>query len=251
MTNSDKLRALLRRKFPKDQYAMIYEVRDAAGFSANRSADCLVIGLWPSRGCKIEGFEIKSYRNDWLRELKKPEKADAFVKFCDHWWVLAGDDSVVKLSEVPETWGLMVPRGGGLGVVKDAPRLTPVPVERGFLAAMLKRACMTSLDTPEVQAEIERIKDAESARRDREIESYKNAHGHDLRSLQGSLADFEKVSGVKIREWDGKRIGEAVNLVLQGGHQMRLQELQRIRHQVEGLKAWMDENVPKVIDDGD
>ena len=75
--DAQRLRALLRRKYPADQYAMLYEVRDAAGFSAKRSADVMLIGLWPSRGNMVEGMEVKISRSDWLRDLKKPEKAEA------------------------------------------------------------------------------------------------------------------------------------------------------------------------------
>lgn len=247
MNDAEQLRTLLRRKFPKEQAAMLYEVRDAAGFSANRSADVIMVGLWPSRGCKIEGFEVKVSRSDWLRELKKPEKAEAFVRYCDHWWVLAGDESVVRLSEVPETWGLMVPRGGGLGVLKDAPRLPAQPIERGFLAAMLKRACATGLDTPEVRAELDRIKQDSDAKRTQAIENYTDVYGRELRALQCAVSDFEKASGVKISEYMGERIGEAVRCVLAGEHTHRMRELHRIREQVKRLQEWLDENIPPEV----
>ena len=141
---AEDLRTLLRRKFPTDQFAMLYEVRDAAGFRANRSADVVMVGLWPSRGNQIEGMELKVTRQDWQRELEQPEKAEAFVKFCDRWWVVAGHDDVVQDHELPKTWGLMVAGKRGLSVVTPAPVLEPKPIDRSFLAAMLKRATMSS-----------------------------------------------------------------------------------------------------------
>lgn len=153
--DASKLRALLRRKYPGDQFAMLYEVRDAAGFAARRSADVMVIGLWPSRGCMVEGMELKVSRSDWLRELKKPQKAEAFFPYCDRWWIIAANKDVVRLEELPQTWGLMIPRAGGMGILRQAPDLKPEPVDRYLLAAMMKRATDTAADSPEVQARIE------------------------------------------------------------------------------------------------
>ena len=153
--NADAMRMLLRRKFPADQYAMLYGVRDAAGHQANRSADVIMVGLWPSRGCLIEGMELKISRGDWLRELKRPEKAEAFVPYCDRWWVIAADSDVVRTEELPKTWGLMVAGGRGLRVIEDAPRLKAKAVDRSLLAAMLKRATDTAADSPEVRARVD------------------------------------------------------------------------------------------------
>lgn len=245
VASSGELRARLRRKFPADQYAMLYEVRDAAGFGASRSADVVMVGLWPSRGCMIEGMEIKVSRTDWLRELKKPEKAEAFVPYCDKWWVVAGHADVVKLPELPPTWGLMVPSGKGLSVVRQAPDLQPKPVDRSLLAAMLKRATSTQLDDPEIQAAIEaRVKSEKERFRSDESYELRRATGR-VADLERSIAAFEAASGVTINAYDGSRIGEAVKLVLHGGHERRIQELRGIKRQVTNLKEWLDENIPE------
>lgn len=241
--DADKLRALLRKKFPADQYAMLYEVRDAAGFGASRSADAVIVGLWPSRGCLMEGVEIKISRADWLRELKKPAKAEAFVPYCDHWWIVAANQDIVRLDEIPPTWGLMVPRAGGLGIVKQAPELKAEPVDRSLLAAMLKRATQATLNTPEVRAAIE-------ARVASEKRDFKQHESYELRTAQNraeelrkAIKDFETASGVTISEYRGERIGNAVALVLKGEHERRLMELYRIKADVSRLNEWMQQNI--------
>jgi len=242
--DADKLRALLRRKYPADQYAMLYEVRDAAGFAAKRSADVMVIGLWPSRGCMIEGMELKISRGDWLRELKKPQKAEAFFQFCDRWWVIASSPDIVKLDELPPTWGLMVPRAGGMGVVRQAPDLKPEPVDRYLLAAMLKRATDTAADSPEVRAAIDnRVKVAESAVEQR-VKWATQSADRESREMKTSIEAFEKASGVHLNSYNGGRIGEAVGIVMRGEHESRLDELRRIKSQVSRLHEWMEKHVP-------
>jgi hypothetical protein len=242
--NADKLRALLRKKYPADQYAMLYEVRDAAGFSANRSADAIVIGLWPSRGCLIEGMELKISRSDWLRELKKPEKAEAFFEFCDRWWVIASTPDIVRLEELPPTWGLMVPRAGGMGVIRQAPELKPTPVDRYLLAAMMKRATNTAADSPEVRATIEaRVKDAQS-RVESEVKSRTYSLNRKVEELEKRIKEFEEASGVSLDLWSGGRVGEAVKLVMKGEHEWRLKELSNMKSQARRLVEWFEANIP-------
>jgi len=247
---AEDLRALLRRKFPVDQFAMLYEVRDAAGFHANRSADVVMVGLWPSRGNQIEGMELKVTRHDWQRELSRPEKAEAFVKFCDRWWIVAANDDIVQDHELPMTWGLMVAGNRGLSVVTPAPRLKPKPIDRSFLAAMLKRACMTSLETPEVRAAVE---NAATAAREFAEANAKNSAGweaHELERLREHIKKFEEASGVSLEEeWRLGRIGEAVRVVVDG-------DFERFRRDLHGLKGTarqiverLTEILPDEVDD--
>jgi hypothetical protein len=55
------------------------------------------MGLWPSRGLKLMGFEIKAGRGDWLGELRNPRKAESIARFCDQWWVVATQDVILLL----------------------------------------------------------------------------------------------------------------------------------------------------------
>jgi hypothetical protein len=116
------------------------QVRSHAGFDARRTCDALVMQLWPSMGLHLEGFEIKCSRSDWLRELKDPDKADEFAQWCDKWYLLVSDRSIVKPDELPEGWGLMAPGKNGLRVVTNAPkRNAPDCVPKSMLASMLRQ----------------------------------------------------------------------------------------------------------------
>jgi len=98
------------------------------------------MSLWPSRGLELTGVEIKSSRSDWLAELKNPSKAEAVCRYCDHWYVLAAADGIVRDDELPPTWGLMVKARAGVRVVRQAPKLQPTQIPREFLASVLRSA---------------------------------------------------------------------------------------------------------------
>lgn len=129
--------ALLRKRHPSSEWAFFEEVAPrpiGGGF-----ADAVAINLWNSRGYAIHGFEVKVSRRDWLRELRKPEKAEPVFGFCDFWFLVSEKD-VVNPGELPATWGHLERRGSTLALVKAAPKLTPHPVTREFFASLIRRA---------------------------------------------------------------------------------------------------------------
>lgn len=130
------------------EYAVLRQVRNAAGFSATRTFDAVVIGLWPSRGHELHVIEVKVSRSDWLRELRDPKKADDAASIADRFSVCA-PKGVVKREELPATWGLLEvmtgPDGSKLRVARAAPLLhdpehVKAPIPRGLLVAMLRAA---------------------------------------------------------------------------------------------------------------
>lgn len=211
---------ILLKKFPASEYALMAEVRDAAGYGASRSADFLVMGLWPSRGLDLIGIERKSYRNDWIKELKTPEKAENIYQYCDRWYLLTDNENVAKIEEIPTTWGWMhIDVTGKLKVIKEATKLSPVPIPRSFLACMLKRAaCKEGWVTfQSINDKITAAKEGGLQERD-----YKNASMvENYQTLAKEVKEFEETTGVKLSNvrWGetGKKTGEAVRFIMDGG----------------------------------
>jgi len=145
LTEHDLFKALERHFDPRG-YAVLQQVRSAVGLGQYRVVDALVMSLWPSRGIELIGVEIKTSRSDWLNELKQPSKAEAVCQYCDRWYILAVDESIVRKAELPDTWGLMVanPRSG-VRVMRKAPKLKPTPITHTFLASIL-RSTKESID---------------------------------------------------------------------------------------------------------
>jgi len=201
-------------------WAFVPHVRDAAGFGASRTADAIVMALWPSRGLSLHGFEVKVSRSDWLRELKKPEKAEVFCGLVDYWWVVAGDKTIVKDGELPVTWGLLVAQKTRLVVAKEAPALHEdgrPPIDRSFLACLLRSAAKVQAAGPvEIQealeAERERLRAWHADQLAAERERYEK--------LLEQVQSFRKTSGVALTSWNGDRkaedVGRALRLILDG-----------------------------------
>ena len=113
----------LRARYAAPAWALLPQVADRTGAYASRAADALAVGLWPSRGLDVIGFEIKVSRSDWLRELRQPAKAEPMVAICDTWWIAAGESGLVKSEELPGGWGLLeVTATGKLRTVTVAAR---------------------------------------------------------------------------------------------------------------------------------
>lgn len=217
-------------------YAFIPHVRDAAGFSANRTIDAYCMGLWPSRGLMIEAFEIKCSRSDWLRELKDPGKADGFCQRADRFWLVVADKEIVRDGELPSTWGLLAVVNGKIIQQVEAPLLRvmdgpvqnrelPPGLDRSFLAALLRGATYVALTTPEDIEEAER-RGAENATHHlrNEVERYKELS----QKLGGLHREFERATGLSLRQFFGSgyhsrtaaEVGAAVRTVLDGDAQV-------------------------------
>ena len=119
----------------------------AGGYHALRTADAIVVDLWPSSGNLLHGFEVKVSRSDWLTELKDPEKAEAFKPYCDHWWLVVPDADIVR-DDLPDGWGLLaVGSDGKLRQRRRAPRLDREPMPFGMTAALLRATAKTAKRT--------------------------------------------------------------------------------------------------------
>jgi hypothetical protein len=149
MTEKD-IADLIEKKYTGDAYAFLPQVANGTGGHKERTADALVMSLWPSRGLHLYGFEIKVSRGDWLGELKKPEKAESIAQYCDFWYVVA-PEGIANVEEVPPNWGLMCPSANGLclQIKKQAVELKPKDISKVFLAALLRKASATI--TPEAR----------------------------------------------------------------------------------------------------
>ena len=88
----------------------------------------------------VHGFEVKVSRSDWLRELADADKAQAWKRYCHHWWLVAPRD-VVKPGELPEGWGHLAPAGSRLRQVVPAPLLPAEPMPSPIVVAVVN-ACM-------------------------------------------------------------------------------------------------------------
>lgn len=107
-------------------------------------ADFVAFDVWNSK-LLFHGHEVKCSRADWLAELRQhPWKSEPIKKYMDFWWLVTADKSIVKASELPEDWGLLVVAGSGLRSVVPAPKLSPEPMEIPMMAAFSRAVQRTA-----------------------------------------------------------------------------------------------------------
>ena len=242
------LEGLIAQAYPSPEWAVFFEVHNQTGFGASRRADAIALGIWPSRGQSLIGFEFKEDRGDWLREKKNPAKAETVAAHCDAWYVVAGRDGIVKLDELPEPWGLLV-ASEDRGKLLHKKTAIPFPdrdksiIRRSFVAAMLRKFTETTVP----KAEIDRLV-AEGTER----ALAHTREGHELKYLRETCArqkaildHFEKITGIKLDGWQGhEKIAAAVDAVLHHTNTRRdIESSHRLltnaaKHLKEALDAW-------------
>lgn len=252
ITNESQMILALREHFKSPEYALLPQVRNGTGFAREpRTADALVMGLWPSRGIYLHGIEIKVSRSDWLREKDAPEKAEEIGRFCDFWWIAAGSDKIVLEGELPADWGLLIPNAQGkLRVQSPAnKRAEPVPISRIFLASILRKTVDSAPVFTDVDAAIQKRVEAETEKVKKSLEQSQDFHTkrrlEDADKLRKNVEAFEKASGIHIDRYSdyfSTEIGEAVKALRQAGKDLsvkrKLAETERIlSRQLEDLRS--------------
>lgn len=98
--------------------------------TSNRRADLIWQGCTVAGGHELVGHEIKVSRVDLLNELAEPAKSDPWQRYCDRWWLVLSDPTLVNGLEIPPSWGVMSPPSGrrtrSMTVVAPAPQLKPI-----------------------------------------------------------------------------------------------------------------------------
>ena len=88
------------------QFTRAEHVEVTAGWDSRRVCDYMAFDLFAGcgvrRGPYLHGHEVKVSRPDWPTELKPPEKAEPFARYCDSWWLDIADKAMVKPGEPPD-----------------------------------------------------------------------------------------------------------------------------------------------------
>lgn len=229
MTSAEIVAALAKRH-PAPAWAFLEQVRNGTGWARSaRTADALAMSTWPSRGLELHGFEVKVTRGDWIRELREPAKAEEILSYCDRWWVVTPAKGVLEEGELPPTWGHMTVDGRGATVKTPAPAWRAKPLDRLFLAAILRRVQECHVPLADLADKLK----AEHGRGRQEATDRIQAAAGALERLREKVATFERASGVSIeRSWDGESIGLAVRQVLSKGPLA-------VRREMEQHLAWL------------
>lgn len=239
----------LRNKYDDNgfSYAFLEQVSDGTGYKCNRWADALAVQLWESRGLEIIGFEVKVSRQDWLKELKQPDKADAIAKYCHQWYLVLGDENILHFGELPANWGLMVPHTKkSLKINKPAVRnKNPKPIDMSFLCAVLRRTTQQLTNRAIKQEAYNRGHSEGFKDGKKELDYLRESKNEQLDKIKNVIKVFQEKSGVNIDDWHytPERIGDAVKMVLNGKHNRELENLEWLKERALNIANDIDEEL--------
>jgi len=242
---------LLKKRYPAPAWACIPQVANGTGAHVRRWADAIALCCYPSMGLELHGFEIKTHRSDWLRELQNGEKSQAVWQFCDRWWIVVADKAIVAPGELPKTWGLLAPKGGRLYTETPAPALKPRAPTKTFVASVLRNAMGVCVPDAFIANEFKRGRDdglkegADRAKYD--LDEIKKK----LSATEAAIQSFEKTSGLKfpnVCAWmgshsDHEAFGAAVRQVLAGQDGALLNRLLSVRDKARALADEVDKKL--------
>ena len=242
LLNTQELIERLAKHFPSPTYGFITQVRSGTGSTNARTADAMAMSLWPSRGLHLLGFEVKMSRNDWLNELKNPEKAEEIGKFCHEWYIVINDPDFIKDGELPINWGLIIPSGTGMKVVKKALYNQHAELPDYFmLAGIFRNIAEQCIPKETLKTVLKQEYERGLSAHDR----YEENRRRDHQDLIDAVKLFEDISGVKISTYksETEKIGEAVKLVMEGKHLKSVETVKRMRERAVNLVKYLDDEV--------
>lgn len=198
-TTSTEIKTILRNWHEGSEWAFFTEIPCGTGGNSGRTADAFAMNMWTSRGLATHGYEIKISRGDWLRELADPSKSEPIQRYCDYWWI-AAPKGMIQAHELPPTWGLCeVSESGKLYKTVPAPRLEAIPLDRAFVASILRS--QAKLDDQEIQAKVSKIVDPLRKQYQEEAErNWRNRRGED-ENLKQELEKIQEATGISILSW--------------------------------------------------
>jgi hypothetical protein len=239
-TTAEDLEKLLSIRYSAPEYAFLTQVRNQTGYQNHRdgicTADGLALGLFPSRGIYLHGFEIKVYGSDWKKEKANPDKADAIARYCHYWWIVA-PDKIVDPDELPMTWGLLVAQGEKLVAKKQPTLMNPEPLTMQILAGIFRKVSESMVPRDMIDELVD----------DREKMVKKNWENHfkydidEASKLKEKVKEFEKISGVDIDGWNLGDVATAVRIINEDAHGRAYDRMRGLKNYAERIVKECDE----------
>ena len=208
----------LREAFGPPENAIFFEVAAGTGYEGRRRvADAVAMGMWPSRGMQVTGFEIKVNRHDWLREKDNPEKAEEIAAYCNH-WALVTAHGVAEPKEIPHAWyWYELDEDGKLHLRQRGSETEAKPLDRSFVASLLRSA--GKADASEIEFEVERRLEKAHAEIESRVESLVRQRPREAQQLLEKYRPIEDLlGGATQRKFvENSELAAAVRMVLDSG----------------------------------
>lgn len=210
-TSTQMIDALRRHYLPEGRPAAGLFADEIASPDGNRRADLIWIptNLAGIREACIVGHEIKVSRADVMSELKDPTKTDPWAQYCDRWWLVIPDTSLIEGLTIPSMWGIMTLPSGrrtrSMTVIREAPKLVPTanlgPAMTRIAGYVVNRM---EIDTRRLQHQLDNAERNLAYTNNRLNETVHNSdfyHDPRAKRIQSIMDEYEK------RVKEGDRLG--------------------------------------------
>lgn len=222
-------------------WAFITQLRNGTGYSGiTRTADAMAMGLWPSTGLELVGFELKVSRSDWLHELKQPKKAEEMKQFCDKWYLVIPSMSIIKDGELPAGWGLMVASGRGQAIKEKikAPKLEPADVDRLLLASIFRNVTEKTIPYDMHQNALKQTKQYA----EENILRIQKGRLEAAAATELKIKEFEDATGIKFEDWrrDHMELAKIVKAAIDNKYDNIVERIKMLRDSSERVTKFID-----------
>lgn len=200
---------LLRRHYIADdrQPAWVFAPAIQAPGQTLRKADLMCLGVTAATSGLLVGHEIKVSRADVMVELADLTKCDPWMRFCDEWYLVVPNASILDGLKIPESWGILSPPSGrrtrSMTVTREAPRLRPLeqaPALKTIAAWQHWKLRDLSAAHSDVTARLER-----QAEVNRELRMHRPSHDPRREVVAKILAGLGGHSyGDEVGEWNSR-----------------------------------------------
>lgn len=117
---------LLSAKHGNGKWFFWRQFRDRTGFACQRTIDGLAVAKYSSDSYRVIAYEVKVDRQDFLSDVRQPEKRGAFMDQTNQFYYVTPWELVEK-NEIPEGCGLIwvTKNGAKLRLQREAPFRNP------------------------------------------------------------------------------------------------------------------------------
>lgn len=232
VTRARVLAMALEYRYRPPAFAFTTEVPDYPGLQGERRLDAMALGLQPSTGIELFGFEIKTDRADWLRERANPAKLASHLPLCTAFFLVTLP-GVTRPDELPSNWGLLHyhETKGFLCVVRPVRQnveTLPLPFVAAFAGRLQARGLPVTNDPKSLLQEA-----ADMKRKNEDLQRRND-------DLQRQETRWAKAAGMKPGEVPGPTFFHELELVRAGGLRLLQRRLEEMVRTQEDLRTALD-----------
>ena len=158
--------------------------------------------------------------------MDQPEKSREFLAFCDSWYLVVAEPSIIQPGEAPKEWGVMAPnkKGSGLRIISMPSQLKAKPLPRELLASLIQRTIKdvteqteNRLGGPDAEKRIREAREEGRLSERQSAEETRKSAEEAYSKIQEKIDEFERISGIRVTRYSNlAELGETLRAIRDG-----------------------------------